>query len=158
VLKTGGELQDWARRQARWLLIAVLAVMAAVSLWTPFLTERIAARWFSWPNLLLLSPVPLVTAVFAYGLWWALERGRELMPFVMAMALFVMGYIGLAISLWPMIVPHSVDLWAAAASPKSQAFLMIGTLFLLPVILGYTGWSYWVFRGKVRGDVGYDQH
>jgi cytochrome d ubiquinol oxidase subunit II len=158
VLKTEGGLQDWARRQARWLLLAVLVVMGAVSLWTPFLEEHIAARWFSWPNLLLLSPVPLVTAVFAYGLWWALERGRELMPFVMAMALFVMGYIGLAISLWPMIVPHSVDLWAAAASPKSQAFLMIGTLFLLPVILGYTGWSYWVFRGKVRGDVGYGQH
>jgi cytochrome d ubiquinol oxidase subunit II len=158
VLKSEGELQDWARRQARWLLLAVLVVMGAVSLWTPFLNERIYTRWFSWPNLLLLSPVPIVTAVLAYGLWWALERGRDLMPFVMAMAMFVMGYIGLAISLWPMIVPHSVDLWAAASSPKSQAFLMIGTLFLIPVILTYTGWSYWVFRGKVRGDVGYGQH
>jgi cytochrome d ubiquinol oxidase subunit II len=158
VLKTEGELQDWARRRARWLLVGVLLAMAVVSLWTPLLEERIAARWFSWPNVLLLSPVPIVTAAIAWGLWIALERGRELMPFVMAMALFVMGYLGLAISLWPMIVPHAVDLWSAAAAPKSQAFLMIGTLFLIPVILGYTGWSYWVFRGKVRGDVGYGQH
>jgi cytochrome d ubiquinol oxidase subunit II len=155
VLKTEGELQRWARIQARWLTLAVLAVMVVVSLWTPFLHERIAARWFSWPNIALLSPVPLVTAAIAFALWRTLERGRDVAPFACTIGLFTMGYLGLAISLWPNIVPHTISLWDAAASPRTQAFLLVGTLFLLPVILGYTGWSYWVFRGKVRGDVGY---
>lgn len=158
ILKTEGELQAWARRHARWLTIAVLAVMAAVSLWTPFLHERIAGRWFGWPNIVLLAPVPLFTLLAGWGLWRALSSTSDLLPFVLAMTLFVLGYFGLAVSLWPMIVPHTLDLWGAASSPKAQAFLMVGTLFLLPVILGYTGWSYWVFRGKVRSDIGYGQH
>ena len=88
------------------------------------------------------------TAVFAnYGLWVFLSIG--------AIALFAMGYVGLAISLWPNIVPHGISLWDAAAAPRSQAFLLLGTLFLLPVIVGYTAWSYWVFRGKVRAGTGY---
>src|SRR5690606_2455034 len=101
VLKTSGELQAWARIQARRLTLAVLAVMGAVSLWTPFLNERIAERWFSWPNLLFLSPVPLVTLGHAAWLWRALARGREFAPFAAAIGLFTMGYLGLAISLWP---------------------------------------------------------
>ena len=88
-------------------------------------------------------------------MWRALDSRSRGAPFVGAMGLFVMGYLGLAISLWPMIVPHQITLWDAAASPRTQAFLLVGTLFLLPIILGYTGWSYWVFRGKVRGDIGY---
>jgi cytochrome d ubiquinol oxidase subunit II len=156
VIKTEGELQEWARRHAIWLTFAVIAAMAAVSLWTPFLNNAIAARWFAWPDLLFLSPVPIITAAIAIGLWRALRHGAEYTPFFAAIGLFVMGYIGLAISLWPNIVPPSISLWAAAASPRSQAFLIVGTLFLLPVIVGYTAWSYWVFRGKVRGDIGYE--
>ena len=151
ILKTEGELQAWARRQALWLTAAVIASMAAVSLWTPFLSPDIAARWFSWPNLLWLSPVPVATALLALGLLRALVRRAEFLPFLAAMGLFVMGYVGLAISLWPHIVPPALSLWDAAAAPRSQAFLLIGTLFLLPVIIGYTAWSYWVFRGKVQG-------
>jgi cytochrome bd ubiquinol oxidase subunit II len=155
VMKTEGALQDWARRQARGLLGAVVITMALVSLWTPFLQPRIAERWFSWPNLLILSPVPLVTAALAFWLWREIERRAEATPFLAAISLFTMGYLGLAISLWPNIVPHVISLWDAAAAPRAQAFLLVGTLFLLPVILGYTAWSYWVFRGKVRADVGY---
>jgi cytochrome bd ubiquinol oxidase subunit II len=155
VLKTEGALQAWARRRARQLLAGVLAAMAAVSLWTPFVHPSIAERWFSWPNIALLSPVPLATAAIAFWLWRALERGREAQPFMAAVGLFCMGYLGLAISLWPNIAPHEIDLWEAAASPRSQAFLLIGTLPLLPIVLGYMGWSYWVFRGKVRHDIGY---
>ena len=88
-------------------------------------------------------------------LWRAIDRRAELLPFLFAVALFAMGYLGLAVSLWPKIVPPAISLWDAAASPRAQAFLLIGTLFLLPVILGYTAWSYWVFRGKVRAGVGY---
>jgi len=155
ILKTEGSLQSWARRQARWLALAVLALMAGVSMATALLDPHIAARWFSWPNILWLSPVPLVTAALGWSLWRALRRGAELQPFVCAVALFALGYLGLAISLWPNIVPPSISLWDAAATPRSQAFLLLGTLFLLPLILVYTAWSYWLFRGKVRGDVGY---
>jgi cytochrome bd ubiquinol oxidase subunit II len=155
VLKTEGGLQDWARRAARICLIAVLLAIVAVSIWTPFANAEIARRWFSWPNIGFLSPVPIVTALIAVGEWYALDRRHELVPFLGAVGLFLMSFVGIAISLWPMIVPFHYTLWQAASSNSTQAFLLIGTLFLLPVILMYTAWSYWVFRGKVRGDVGY---
>jgi cytochrome d ubiquinol oxidase subunit II len=155
VMKTEGALQDWARGMARRSLFGVVIFIGAVSLWTPFLDARIANRWFSWPNLAFLAPVPVITAVLAGWLWVSLKRGREVAPFVAAMGLFAMCYTGLAISLFPYVVPPTITLWDAASSPQSQAFLLIGTLFLLPIILTYTGWSYWVFRGKVRADIGY---
>ncbi len=99
--------------------------------------------------------MPIVTAVLAVWEWRALRGKAEVAPFVAAICLFAMSYLGVAISLWPMIVPRSFTLWEAASSPSTQAFLAVGTLFLLPVILMYTGWSYWVFRGKVRADIGY---
>lgn len=155
VLKTEGSLQQWARRAGRVCLIAVLVAILGVSIWTPLSDEGIARRWFSWPNIALLAPVPVITAALAVFEWYALTRGAEVLPFVGAMGLFLISFIGIAISLWPMIVPHHYTLWQAASTESSQAFLMIGTLFLLPVILMYTAWSYWVFRGKVRGDALY---
>jgi cytochrome d ubiquinol oxidase subunit II len=155
IIKTEGALQDWARRQGRRCLIGVIAAVGVVSLWTPLVDPDIAARWFSWPNIALLSPIPVITAVLALVVWRALGRRAEIAPFVGSLGLFVMAYLGIAISLWPMIVPHRFTLWEAAAAPSAQTFLLLGTLFLLPVILLYTGWSYWVFRGKVRADIGY---
>jgi cytochrome d ubiquinol oxidase subunit II len=155
ILKTEGELQDWARRAAGICLIAVVAAIAGVSIWTPLAHPNIAQRWFSWPNIAFLSPVPIITALIALGEWEALRRRHELTPFLGAVALFLMSFVGIAISLWPMIVPYRYTLWEAASSASTQAFLLIGTLFLLPVILMYTAWSYWVFRGKVRGIAGY---
>src|SRR5690606_10356747 len=122
VLKTENELQEWARGRARMLLFAVLAAMALVSLWTPFVHPSIAARWFSWPNIAWLSPVPALTAAIAWWLWRGLERRREAQPFIATILLFTMGYLGLAISLWPKIAPHDIDLWQAAAGPRAQAF------------------------------------
>jgi len=136
-------------------LFGVLAFIAMVSIWTPFLDPRIAARWFSWPELAFLAPVPVITAGIAWWLWVSLKRGSDAAPFFAAMGLFAMCYVGLAISLFPYIVAPNITLWDAAAAPQSQAFLLIGTLFLLPIILTYTGWSYWVFRGKVRNDLAY---
>jgi cytochrome bd ubiquinol oxidase subunit II len=155
IMKTDGTVQDWARREARRLLIYVVLAVAAVSLWTPLLEPKIMQRWFSWPNIALLSPVPVATVWVALVLWRAIDRRSEFLPFIGAVVLFTLGYIGLAISLWPHIVPHTISLWDAAAAPRSQAFLIVGTLFLLPVIVGYTAWSYWVFRGKVRAEGGY---
>jgi cytochrome d ubiquinol oxidase subunit II len=156
VMKTEGELQQWARTQGRRCLIAVLIAVAIVSVWTPLVDPTIAHRWFSWPNIAFLSPVPVITAAIAFWEWRALGNPRsEATPFVAAVGLFTMSYVGIAISLWPMIVPHKYTLWEAASSPSTQAFLLVGTLFLLPIILTYVAWSYWVFRGKVRSDAGY---
>ena len=156
IIKTEGALQDRARRQGRWCLVGVLACIAAVSVWTPLVQPQIAARWFAWPNTALLLPVPLATAGLAWAAWRALHRDTATYaPFLAAVGLFLMSYLGIAISLWPMIVPYQYTLWDAASSPKTQAFMLVGTLILLPVILLYTSWSYWVFRGKVRADIGY---
>ena len=156
ILKTEGELQILARKLGRWCFAGVLLAIAIVSLWTPWMDRDIAHRWFSWPNILFLSPVPIVTALFALAEWRSLNNPiSEVRPFLWSISLFVMSYIGIAVSLWPMIVPHHYTLWQAASSPDTQAFLLVGTMFLLPVILMYTGWSYWVFRGKVRADIGY---
>jgi cytochrome d ubiquinol oxidase subunit II len=155
VIKTEGALQDWARRLGRRCLIGTVLAVAVVSLWTPFIDPHIAARWFSWPNIAVLAPVPLITVGLVGYVWWSLDRGSDYGPFLGTLGLFVMSYAGIAISLWPMIVPGHFTLDQAAASESTQAFLLVGTLFLLPVILFYTGWSYWVFRGKVRADGGY---
>jgi cytochrome d ubiquinol oxidase subunit II len=155
VMKTEGELRDWARRKATLLAYGVAAFIAMVSLWTPFLQPQIFRRWFDGHNLILLSPVPVITLALFVWLLRSLKKGRDFVPFVVALGLFGMCYLGLGISILPMIVPYTVTLWAAASSAKSQAFLMIGTLFLLPVIVMYTGWSYWVFRGKVQAGSGY---
>ena len=151
VLKTEGELQAWAREAARHCLWVVLAFIALICVWTPLTEPRIAERWFSMPNLLWFSPVPGLTVALAMVLMRSLNRGRELLPFLCSFGLFFLAFSGLVISLWPYIVPPSITLWDAAAAPKSQAFLVIGTMFLLPVILGFVAWSYWVFKGKVRG-------
>jgi cytochrome d ubiquinol oxidase subunit II len=156
IIKTEGGLQAWARRAGRICLGGVVVAIVVVSLWTPFADSAIAQRWFSLPNLILLAPVPILTAVIAWLAWRALAGwGGDAAVFLFAMGLFLMSYLGIAISLWPMIVPGHYTLWQAASAPGTQAFLLIGTLLLLPVILMYTGWSYWVFRGKVRGDIGY---
>ena len=155
VIKTEGALQDWARALGRRCLIGAVIGIGIVSLWTPYVDPQIAARWFSWPNIAFLAPVPLITAALILYAWRSLNTQSDYGPFFAALGLFVMSYLGIAISLWPMIVPGHFTLREAAASPSTQAFLLIGTLFLLPVILVYTAWSYWVFRGKVRADIGY---
>jgi cytochrome d ubiquinol oxidase subunit II len=155
VMKTEGELAARARRQAYVLLLAVLVFMGAVSLYTPLAIERIAARWFSTPNIFWLWPVPIVTALVAWALWRALEAGREMLPFLAAITLFLLGYLGLVISSFPYIVPPALTIWDTAASPSSQLFMLVGTAIMLPIILGYTSYAYWLFRGKVRAGEGY---
>lgn len=156
VLKTEGELQAASRKQGRLCLIGVLLAVGIVSLWTPYMDADISHRWFSWPNMLYLAPIPIITAALVIFEWRALNSTQsEASPFVYAVCLFLMSYLGIAISRYPMIIPHHFDLWQAASSLDTQAFLIVGTMFLLPVILMYSAWSYWVFRGKVRADIGY---
>lgn len=155
LVRTEGELADRSRAQATVLLPVVLVAMAIISLWTPLAIEHVAKVWFSWPNILYLSPVPLLAALAAFLCWRGLVTGQELTPFLSTIALFLLGFAGLAISNLPYLVPTSVTLWEAAAPPESQIFILVGTLILLPMILGYTIFNYWTFRGKVRAGEGY---
>ena len=155
IMKTEGELQERCYRLARGLLLAVLVFIGIVSLWTPLLNPEIADRWFTWPNIAFLSPVPVVTALVAFGLWRALDGRREVLPFVLSLVLFLLSFLGLGISLWPNVIPPDISIWDAAAPPETQIFVLIGTAILLPIILAYTGFTYFVFRGKVRAGEGY---
>ena len=119
------------------------------------MSDEVSSRWFSWPNILILSPVPIATALVAVGTWRAVNGVSQAGTFIGAAGLFALSYAGITISIWPMVVPHHFTFDQAASSPSTQAFLLVGTLFLLPIILVYSSWSYWVFRGKVRADVGY---
>jgi len=149
-MKTEGPVAERARGQAKMLLLAVIAFMGAVSLWTPLAEPRIAQRWFSLPNFYFLWPVPAVTALTAFACWRWMTAGREVPPFLAAIALFLLGYLGLVISSFPYLVPPSLTVWDTAAAPASQIFMLLGTVFLLPMILGYIAFVYWLFRGKVR--------
>jgi cytochrome bd ubiquinol oxidase subunit II len=154
-MKTDGELAAHARAQAQILLIVVLGFMAVVSLATAFLFPRIFERWFSLPNILYLWPVPLVTALTAFMAWRWLGRGHDGRAFLATIGLFLLGYLGLVISTFPYLVPPTLSIWDTAAHPSSQLFMLVGTLILMPFILGYTGYIYWVFRGRLREGEGY---
>jgi cytochrome d ubiquinol oxidase subunit II len=155
MLKTDGDMAHRAAAKAKVLLVAVLLFMAAVSLYTPLTNPRIAQRWFTLPNLFCLAPVPVLTAIVAVAQWRSIAARRELAPFLLSVALFLLGYLGLVISTFPYIVPPALTIPAAAAAPSSQAFMLIGTLVLLPLILGYTALTYWLFRGKVAEGAAY---
>ena len=155
VMKTEGRIAEDARAKAKVLLVAVIVFMVIVSLWTPLAFERIAARWFSGPNILFFWWIPIVTALVALTAWRALAREREALPFLASIALFLLGYLGLLISNFPYIVPPSVTIWQAASSPPTQIFMLMGTLVMLPIIFGYTVFVYWMFSGKLREGEGY---
>jgi cytochrome bd ubiquinol oxidase subunit II len=155
VMKTDGEVAADARAKAKWLLLVVLVAMGIVSLWTPLAFDRIWDRWFTMPNLLYLSPIPVLTAIAAVLCWRGLQRNDDATPFIAAVALFLLGFVGLAVSNLPFLVPPSITVWDAAAPPSSQSFMLVGTVVLLPIILAYTVFVYWTFRGKVRAGEGY---
>jgi cytochrome bd ubiquinol oxidase subunit II len=155
VLKTEGELRDKAYRLSWFLLFAMLAAIGAVSIATPFLHVQYAQRWFTWPNVILTAPVPIAVAAVAVMLLGSLASKQDYRPFFLSLALFALSYAGLGISMWPYIVPQSITIWQAASPKNSQVFMLFGVAVLVPLILGYTSWAYWVFRGKVRPESGY---
>jgi cytochrome d ubiquinol oxidase subunit II len=155
VMKTEGEINEMSRRRALWLLPVVLVAMGIVSIWTPIEFPRIAERWFSYPNIVFLMPVPLLTLAAALVAWRGLATRHDYLPFLGAIGLFLLGLAGLVISNVPYLVPPSVTVWEAAAAPSSQMFGLVGVLVMLPLVLGYTVFVYWTFRGKVRAGEGY---
>jgi cytochrome d ubiquinol oxidase subunit II len=155
VWRTDGALQTRARGQARVLAWCMLALIVVVSLWTPFLDPIFMHRWFGWPGILLTSPVPVLVAAIAVAYHWGLSREHHLTPFLCALAIFAICFAGLGISVYPMMVPPSISIWDAAAPRASQLFALVGASVLIPLILCYTAFSYWVFRGKVQAGAHY---
>ncbi|MFO1390475.1 cytochrome d ubiquinol oxidase subunit II [Cellvibrio sp.] len=156
IIKTEGELHERAHVITRYLVWALLATIIIISLWTPLQDEKIAARWFSFPNILWLSPVPLLVGVFTFLLLRAIQQRAHVKPFIFTLCLVFLGYSGLGISLWPHIIPPNISIWQAASPPQSQGFVLVGALFIIPIILAYTFWAYYVFRGKIKPGMGYD--
>jgi cytochrome bd ubiquinol oxidase subunit II len=151
VMKTEGELREEAYRLSWWLLFAMLGAIGAVSLATPFLSIHYAQRWFAWPSMILTAPVPIAVAAVTVLLLRSLANRQDYRPFFLSLALFALSYAGLGISMWPYIVPQSITIWQAASPENSQVFMLFGVAILIPLILGYTAWAYYVFRGKVTG-------
>nr|WP_159465316.1 cytochrome d ubiquinol oxidase subunit II [Scandinavium goeteborgense] len=156
VMKSEDPLQAKMRSVSRGLTLTMLAVIAAISLWTPLAHGAIAERWFSLPNLWYLLPVPGLTLIVAFGLWRTLANNAcHAAPFLLTLGLIFLGFSGLGVSIWPNLIPPDISLWQAAAPPQSQGFMLVGALIIIPIILVYTFWSYYVFRGKVQTGEGY---
>lgn len=156
IMKSEGALQNRMRELTRHVLLALMVVIAVVSVWTPLGWQYVADRWFTFPNFFWFLPVPLLVGLFSV-LIWRLTRTptSHARPFLLTLGLIFLGFSGLGISLWPNIIPPDITLWEAAAPPASQLFMLVGTLLIIPVILVYTAWSYYVFRGKVSDTEGY---
>ena len=152
--KTEHGTQDRAYRAAKRWAVITLALMAAVSLYTPFLEAQYYSRWFEMPYMLFASQVPLLVVIISFFLFRGLMKRHSWTPFLASLALFLLGMIGLSVSMYPFIVPDQVTIWDAAAPERSQVFMLIGVAIIMPVIIAYTAWAYWVFRGKV-GTEGY---
>lgn len=155
IVKTEGEVQQQAYDWAWTAAAGTVAMIGVVSLWTPFLNDVFMQRWLAFPAVLYAAPVPLLVAAATYSLFKGLQMRRELQPFLSALALFVLSFIGLGIGFYPYMVPHSITIWEAAGPDSSLLFLLVGASILLPLILAYTAYSYWVFRGKIREGEGY---
>ena len=154
VMKTEGDVQAHVRRMAGWLGAATIGLIGVVSAVTPFLKGAYYENWFAWPNVLLTAQVPLLVLVGTVLFFRSLMRGHEYWPFLLALGLFGLSFVGLGISMFPYVVPGAVTIWQAAAPDSSLIFMLVGAVVLVPIILAYTGYAYWVFRGKV-GQEGY---
>jgi len=148
IMKSEGEVQQWAYKLAPRLLLAVLVVFAIISVYTPFVDHFVKERWFGGFSLLWI--LPILAMYCAWIIFNSVRKQQEGVPFVATMGLFLFTYLGLLASKWPYVVPPNYTLWDAASAYESQLFLLLGFLFIIPIVLAYTAWTYWVFRGKVK--------
>jgi cytochrome d ubiquinol oxidase subunit II len=155
LLKTSGPVEQHARKLAGPLLLALLAFIVVVSIWTPLMSPRIAQRWFSVPNIFFLAQVPVATLLFSWLCWRGIRHEQSILPFVMAVGIFLLAFLGLVLSTIPYIVPPVMTIWQAASHPSSQVFYLIGASILMPMILAYTVLVFWLFRGKLKAGEGY---
>ncbi len=155
IMKTDGQTQKWARQYATYLLVYVAFFIGIVSLWAPFLNDQIYYRWFSFPSFFYLLPIALLSILIIIALFFVIHRHQEKMPFLLAILLFLCCYLGLAVTIWPFVIPYQLSIWQAASASTSLSLLLIGIVIFLPIILIYTGYSYYVFRGKSGEEIGY---
>ena len=161
IIKTEGELLEWSRKVALVAAGVVFLMMVIVSFWVPALDAEAADSWglrypdVDWGKLLPLTPIPVLVGVVYFQLVRSIRSNRTYMPHMMACSLFLLGFIGLLVGIYPDIVPYDLSFREAAAAPNAQGLLLVGAVVMLPVILGYTAYVYWVFRGKVSADAGY---
>lgn len=154
IMKTQGDLQDKIIKLTHPILKLLLLVIIIISIWTPLAHPYIAERWLSFPNLFFLAPFPLLVAVASFLMFKKLQQETHVIPFILTLSIIFAGYLGLAISLWPNIIPH-ISMRTMAAPEQSMGFALVGTLFIIPFILVYTSWAYYVFRGKISSSEGY---
>jgi cytochrome d ubiquinol oxidase subunit II len=154
IWKLDGEEQVHARKLAVRAALATIALMGAVSLYNITLNAEYAAHWLTAPEIYWVAPVPIITGIIAVSMLRAITRERNSKPFWLALALFFLGMAGLGVTIWPYVVPPGLTIWDAAAPERSQIFMLVGVAITMPLIIGYTAWAYWVFRGKVA-DEGY---
>lgn len=155
IIKTEKDLRQRMISLAKPVTLVLLAVIGIVSLWTPLAHADVAERWFSFPNLLFFAPVPVLVLLTAGAILRALGRDPHSGPFLLSLFLLFLGYTGLGISMWPHVIPPDISMWEAAGPAESLGFTLVGALLIIPVILAYTAWSYYVFRGKVKAGEGY---
>ena len=155
IMKAEDETQMWARKSAVYLLVYVAVFMGLVSLCMPFMNEDVKNLWFGWPNFIILLPMPLLSAGLVVMIWKDLRSRREYRPFCLSLGIFFMNYLGLGISMWPWLVPFEITFRQAAAAPQSQSLLLVGTVIMLPIILAYVGYCYYIFRGKASHEAIY---
>ncbi|SFC01716.1 cytochrome bd-I ubiquinol oxidase subunit 2 apoprotein [Marinospirillum celere] len=153
IMKSEGYIQDWAYKITPCLLFGVLIIFGLIGIWSPFIDDMIRERWFTSISLLWL--IPLVTLGFAAWTLRAVAKRQEGFPFVATVGLFVSTFVSLLVSKWPYVVPPNYTFWDASSAHESQLFLLLGLLFVVPFVLMYTAWTYWVFRGKVKAGEGY---
>ncbi len=155
VMKTDGETQEWARKSASYAIGYVAIFLAIVSISMPIMNPEIRALWFSLPNFFFLFPIPTASLILLIMIWRDLQAGREYRPFLLSFGVFLTGYLGIAISMWPYVVPFEITFRQAAAAPESQSLLLVGTVIMLPLILLYVGFCYYIFRGKASHESAY---
>lgn len=155
VMKTTDDLRERARRYTLFFAVVTLAMIGLVSLWTPFLNPDYLERWFSGRTFWLSIVMPALVCAAAFTLYRGLYNGRDAQPFLAALVMFLLCYVGIGVSFYPMIAPPSISIWDAAAPASSLAFLLVGAVVLIPMILMYTAYAYWVFRGKMDPSEGY---
>lgn len=149
IWKTEGTVQVFAREIGHSALLLTAAMMLVVSAWTAFSDPAVSVRWFSWPNVGLLAPIPILTAAMLFATWRSFSSHREGRVFLLSIGVFLLGFVGLAVSLWPYVVPRHFTIWTAASDETTLIFAGTGLAFVLPIVLAYQCYAYWVFRGKV---------
>ncbi len=157
LIKTSGKIEEKLYPRCIRLTGLFLATVAIVSIWLPLISNPVLLRWFTFPNSAIYFLIPGVSAVAAFKLWRSLDCKAPLGAYCWTLVIYLMAFVGFAVSIYPYLVPRAVTLWEAAAPDNSLQFLLVGAVILLPIILAYTAYSYWVFRGKVKEDEGYHE-